>query len=160
MNKRQKKLIANIVIVLAFTVATVVGFANIKNAINRSETIRAMQLLGDDVLAYRKQYGSLPSEYYAKQFADRIGAVRLTDFQYRAQWVEFGSEPNTTILAYSQKNYKGLVKAGAIVLWLNGKVEWISKKQLEQILTAQQKQQELQWIQERLQSGKNNPSQY
>ena len=160
MNARQKKLVAHIIIVVVFTTAMVVGFANIKNAINRSETMRAMELLGNEILRHRKTYGSLPSEYQVKQFADAIGAVRLTDFNYRAQWIEFGSVPDTTVLAYSQKNYRGFVKAGYIVLWLNGKVEWMSEKQFEKILAAQQEQQELQWIKEHLQQDKDDRRQY
>ena len=151
MNVRQKKLVANIVVVITFTVAMVAGFANIKNVINRSEAMRAMELLGAEILKYRKTYGSLPPEYYIKQYIDKIGAVRLSDFHYRAPWIEFGSEPNEIILAYSEKNYKGFVKAGSIVLRLNGKVEWINKKQFEQTLAVQQKQQELEWLKEHLQ---------
>jgi hypothetical protein len=160
LNRQQKKLVANIVIVTVFTVTAVVGFAHIKDVINRSEAMRAMELLGKEILQYRKTYGSLPPEYHVKQFADTIGAVRLTDFHYRAPWIEFGAEANTTILAYCEKNYRGFVKAGSIVLWLNGKIEWVGKKQFEQILDKQQKQQELQWIQEHLQKNKDNPSQY
>ena len=156
MNARQKELVAHIVIVVIFTTAMVVGFANIKNAINRSETMRAMELLGNEILQHRKTYGSLPSEYQVKQFADALGAVRLADFHYRGQWIEFGSPPDTTILTYSQKNYRGFVKAGYVVLWLNGKVEWISKKPFEKILATQQEQQELQWIKEHLQQDKDN----
>jgi len=151
LNVRQKKLVANIVVVITFTVAMVAGFANIKNVINRSEAMRAMELLGAEILQYRKTYGSLPPEYYIKQYIDKIGAVRLSDFHYRAPWIEFGSEPNEIILAYSEKSYKGFVKAGSIVLRLNGKVEWINKKQFEQTLAVQQKQQELEWLKEHLQ---------
>lgn len=151
MNTRQKKLVANIVTVVVFTVAMVAGFANIKNAINRSEAMRAMELVGTEVLQYRKAHGSLPPEYYVKQYIGEIGAVRLSSLYYRASWIEFGSEPNNTILAYSERNYRGFVKAGSIVLWLNGKVEWMNKKQFEKTLAAQQQQQELQWIKEHLQ---------
>ncbi|MDP2974308.1 MAG: hypothetical protein Q8N60_04610, partial [Candidatus Diapherotrites archaeon] len=84
------------------------------------------------------------------------GAGRIGNLQYRAQWIEFGAQPDKTILVYAEKNYRGLVKAGYVVLWLDGRVEWMSKKQFEQILTTQQKQQELQWLQERLQK-ENNP---
>jgi hypothetical protein len=151
LNVRQKKLVTNIVTVVVFTVAMVAGFANVKNAINRSEAMRAMELLGNEILQYRKTHGSLPSEYYVKQYTNEIGAVRLSDFHYRAPWIEFGSEPNRTILAYSEKNYRGFVRAGSIMLWLNGKVEWMNKKQFEQTLAAQQKQQELEWLKEHLQ---------
>jgi len=152
-NRQQKKLIANVVTVITFTVAMVVGFANIKNAINRSETTRAMRILSNEILKYKKQYGSLPSTSYVTQFVDKIGAVRLTSLQYRAQWIEFDSDPDTAVLAYSQKDYRGLIKAGYVVLWLNGKVEWLPKKHFEQILAAQQQQQELQWLQENLQKN-------
>jgi hypothetical protein len=118
--------------------------------------MRAMELVGEEILQYRKTTGSLPPEYYVEQYIDRIGAVRLSDIYYRAPWIEFGSEPNSTILAYSEKNYKGFVKAGGIVLWLNGKAEWMNKKQFEQILVKQQKQQELQWLQEHLLENKTN----
>ncbi len=151
MNVRQKKLVTHITIVVVFTIAMVTGFANIKNLINRSEAIRTMNILGDEILRYRKTYGSLPSESYVKQYADGIGAVRLTNLAYRAQWIEFGSSPDTTILAYSWKDYRGFVKPGYVILWLNGKVEWTSKKKLEQALAEQQGQQELQWIKEHLQ---------
>jgi hypothetical protein len=150
LNARQKKLVANIVTVVVFTVAMVVGFANIKNAINRSEAMRAMELVGAEVLKYRTTHGSLPPENYVRQYIDEIGAVRLANLHYRASWIEFGSDPNSTILAYSEKNYRGLVKAGSIVLWLNGKVEWMNKHHFQQILAKQQDQQELHWIQEHL----------
>ncbi|MFA5292372.1 MAG: hypothetical protein WC496_04975 [Phycisphaerae bacterium] len=155
MNRQQKQLVANVVIVVVFTIAMIAGFSNIKNFINRSEAMRAMELLGKDLLQYRKQYGSLPNESYAKQFIEKIGAVRIGIFQYRAPWIEFGAQPDKTILAYAKKNYYGLVKAGYIVLWLDGRVEWMSKKQFEQILMTQQKQQELQWLKEHLQKQIN-----
>lgn len=140
-------------VVVIFTIAMVVGLVNIKNVINRSEAMRAMELLGREILTYRKTHGSLPAEIYVKQYAGKIGAVRLAGFHYRAPWIEFGSEPNSTVLIYAKKNYRGFVKAGGIVLWLNGKVEWMNKKQFEQILAAQQKQQELQWIKTHLQKN-------
>jgi hypothetical protein len=157
LNRKQKKLLANVITVVAFTAVMVVGFANIKNVINRSESIRALGILGKEIFQYRQKYGSLPSEIYVKQYQEAIGAVRLSDLQYRAQWIEFGSDPNTTILAYSEKKYRGFVKEGCLILWLNGKVEWISdKKRFEKILAAQQQQQELQWLQEHLRKNKDS----
>jgi hypothetical protein len=153
-NTQQKKLVANVVTVLTFTIAMVVGFANIKNTINRSEAIRAMNILSDEILKYKKQTGSLPPTVYVTQYRDRIGAVRLGNYQYRAQWIEFNADPNTTILAYSVQNYRGLVKGGYVVMRLNGKVEWMSKKHFEHFLAEQQKQQELQWLREHLQKTK------
>ena len=157
MNIRQKKLVSNSIVVLVFTVAMVATFANIKNVINRSEAMRAMELVGQEILRYRKTNGSLPPEHYVKEYINEIGVLRISDLYYRASWIEFGSEPNNTILAYSEKNYRGFVKAGSIVLWLNGRIEWMNIKQFEQALAAQQKQQELQWIKDSLRSSENRP---
>ena len=154
MNRQQKKLVANLITVMVFTITMVVGFANIKNLINRSEAMRAMDIIGNKAFEYRKQYGSLPSEQYMNQFIKNAGIVRLGNFQYRAQWIEFGSNLDTTILAYSERKYRGFIKGGYIVLWLNGKVEWTTKKQFEEILNKQQNKQELQWLKEHLQNQK------
>jgi len=126
------------------------GFANIKNKINRSESIRAMKILGQEILKYRKNYGSLPNEIYITQIKERIGAVRIGNVQYRATWIEYGAPPETTILAYAPKKYSGVVKDGYVVLWLDGRVEWIDKKEFEKTLHDQQKQQEIRWLQEQL----------
>lgn len=157
MNARQKQLVVHIIAVMVFTIVMVVGFANIKNLINRSEAMRTMKMVGSEISRYRKNYGSLPLGSFVKQYAEQIGAVRLTNLVYRAQWIEFGFDPNSTILAYSEKRYSGFVRPGCVVLWLNGNVEWMSKKQFEKTLATQQKQQELQWIKEHLQSSENQP---
>jgi hypothetical protein len=158
-NNKQKKLVANVITVVVFTTVMVVGFAYLKDIVSRSEGIRSMSVLGKEILRYRSSYGSLPPEIYVKQYSEAIGAVRLPAVQYRAQWIEFGSDPNTTILAYSAKNFRGFVKSGYVVLRLNGKVEWVDKKEFEKIISSQQQQQELQWLQERLRKNKDNLSQ-
>jgi hypothetical protein len=152
MNIRQKKLIANIVAVTVLTMVMIVGFGNIKNSVNRSEAIRAMNILSKEVFAYREKYGSLPSESFVNEFIEQASLVRLTPFQYRAAWIDYGSEPKSTILAYSQKCYSGLVKSGYVVLWLNGNVEWVEKNNFDSIINKQQKTQELQWIKEHFQN--------
>ena len=47
MNRQRKKLVANLITVMVFTITMVVGFANIKNLINRSEAMRAMDIIGN-----------------------------------------------------------------------------------------------------------------
>lgn len=153
MNIQQKKLVANVITVSFFTIVMIVGFANLKNTINRSESMRAIDLIGKEVLQYRKQNGSLPNESYVNQYIVEIGAVRLRGLQYRAAWIEFGSQPDKTILAYAEKTYKGFVKSGYVVLWLDGRVEWMGKKQFEKILAEQQQKQEIQWLQEEMQKN-------
>jgi hypothetical protein len=154
MKKHQRKLVVNFIVVITFTTAMVIGFSNLKNLINRSEALRSMEILGKEVLAYRQTYGSLPNESFAKQIIEQIGAVRLTGFQYRAPWIEYNCDPNITILAYSETPSAGLVQHGTVVLWLNGKTEWISQKDFNKIIESQQKQQELNWLKEHLQKGR------
>jgi len=128
-----------------------VGFSNIKNLINRAESMRTMEMVGRAVLEYRREYGSLPNEAYVNQYIEKIGAVRLGGFNYRAAWIEYGSEPNSTILAYLEKKFRGFVESGYIVLWLNGKVEWMAKDKFESILARQQSEYELQWLKKHMQ---------
>lgn len=155
MNTQQKKLVTNIITVAIFTAVMIVGFANIKNLINRTESIRAMNVLSKEVFAYRQKYGSLPNQVYVDDFVDRAGLVRLGPLQYRAMWITYGSEPNSTILAYSEKIYRGFVKSGYVVLWYDGRVEWFEKEALEKILAEQQKKDEIQWLHEHLRQKKN-----
>ncbi|MCE5339947.1 MAG: hypothetical protein LLF92_02295 [Planctomycetaceae bacterium] len=151
MNTQQKKLVANIITVSFFTIVMIVGFANIKNSINRAESIRAMNVLSKEIFSYRQKYGSLPNQIYVDDFIDRAGLVRVGPLQYRAMWIEYGSDPNSTILAYSEKIYGGFVKSGYIVLWYNGKVKWYEKKYFEKLLAEQQKKDEVQWMLQHLQ---------
>jgi hypothetical protein len=150
-NIQQKKLVANIITVTFFTIVMIVGFANIKNSINRTESIRAMNVLSKEVFSYRQKYGSLPNQIYVDDFIDRAGLVRIGALQYRAAWIEYGSEPNSTILAYSEKIYSGFVKSGYVVLWYDGRVEWYEKKYFEKLLADQQKKDEVKWLFDHLQ---------
>ena len=154
MNTQQKKLVANIITVAFFTIIMIVGFANIKNNINRTESIRAMNVLSKEIFSYRQKFGSLPNQLYVDDFIDRAGLVRIGPLQYRAAWIEYGSEPNSTILAYSEKVYGGFVKSGYVVLWYNGKVEWFEKNFFEKLLAEQQKKDELQWLLDHLRQEK------
>jgi len=153
-NTQQKKLVANIITVAFFTTVMIVGFANIKNLINRTESIRAMNVLSKEVFAYRQKYGSLPNQLYVDDYVERAGLVRLGPLQYRAMWIEYGSEPNNTILAYSERTYGGFVQSGYVVLWYDGRVEWFDKNNFEKILSAQQKKDELQWLKDHLRQEK------
>jgi len=146
MDRRQKKLVSNLITVSIFTIVMVFGLVTFKDAVNKSEAIRATELLSKEILAYHKRSGSLPSKNYIDQFLERIGAVRIGEIQYRAQWIGYGSDKAKTILAYSKKNYSGLLKSGYIVIRLNGQVEWMSPNRFEPVLQIQQQQSELDWL--------------
>jgi hypothetical protein len=148
MNKRQKSLILNIILVLAITTAFIVLMMNVKDLLNKKEAMRAMGIVGQELLNYREHYGSLPPESFLANIKEQF--VRLGTLNYRAQWIGFDSEPNT-ILAYTYKNYHSLAaRRGYVVLRLDGRIEWIGKKQFEELLRKQQTSSEIEILQEEL----------
>jgi len=148
MNKRQKSLILNIILVLAITTAFIVLMINVKDLLNKKEAMRAIRAVGQELLNYREQYGSLPPESYLTRIREKF--VRLGTLNYRAQWIGFDSEPNT-ILAYTHKDYHSLAtRGGYVVLRLDGRVEWIGKKQFEALLKKQQTSREIEMLHEKL----------
>jgi len=118
---------------------------NVKDHINKSEAIRAMELLGQRVREYREKHHSTPPESYFNQQKNVLGAVRLGEVNYRAQWIGFDSSPDT-ILAYSWTNYLFLVKDGYVVMMLDGRVEWMDKDDFEILLKKQQTQSEIELL--------------
>jgi hypothetical protein len=145
MNKRQKSLILNIILVLAITTAFIVLMMNVKDLLNKNEAMRAMEIVGQEVLSYRKQYGSLPSELFLTSIKEQF--VRLGTLHYRAQWIGFDSDPNT-ILAYTKHDFHSLATSeGYVILRLDGRVEWMGTKQFETLLRKQQTSAELDILQ-------------
>lgn len=139
MNKRQKAILIDFTIVIVATVIAVVAMINFKDWINRSEATRAMHQLGQIVLQYRKEHGSVPPQSYVDSIRENLeGNVRLGGLKYRARWIDFESSPDE-VLAYAEKNYRSLfLGKGFIVLRLDGTVEWMGKKHFEDLLAQQQ----------------------
>ena len=144
MNKKQKWVLTNFALVILITAAAVLGMIELKNWVNRSEAMRAMEQLQQTVAAYKQKNGSVSPESYVdgiiKTFA---GEPRLGDLYYRAQWIAFDSPPNT-ILAYVIKNYRSLFShPGAIVLRFDGRIEWMDKASFDKLIAGQQTPMEL-----------------
>ena len=140
MQKRQKLILIRFTVVIIVTVVAVVAMISFKDWVNRSESMLAMDSLGKIILKYRAENGSVPPESYVNSIKTNLpGNVRLGDlFRYRALWLSFDSPPDT-ILAYAPKRYRSLIlKNGAIVLRLNGRVEWLDMKDFETLLAKQQ----------------------
>jgi hypothetical protein len=112
---------------------------NLKDWVNRSEAMRAMEHLGKLVLQYRQENGSVPPQSYVDNIKTNLkGHVRLGNLQYRAFWIDFDSTPDD-VLAYIEKKYRSFVLSnGFIVLRLDGRVEWMQKQQLDILLARQQ----------------------
>jgi hypothetical protein len=142
MNKRQKIIILKFIIVFAVTAIAAFAMIVIKDNVNHSEAIRAMNILGQKLLEYKKTYGSLPPESYLdKIYEDIQGNVRLGKVKYRAVWITLDSGPDE-IMAYAEKSPSLFRKGSFIVLRLNGKVEWMEKQKFTSLLESQQSQME------------------
>ena len=150
MNRPQKKLLTNFIFVLIIMVGFAVFMVNVRSRINSSEAERSLDILGKEVLNYRRQYGSLPNESYIETVKKEFKIARLGSIRYRAQWIEFGADANSTILAYTTKPFKRFFKKYHIILWLDGRVERHRKADFERILDKQQKDVELKWLMENI----------
>ena len=151
MNRRQKTILTNTIIVLVVTTIAVVAMINLKNWVNRSEAMRAMESLSQTILQYREKYGSVPPESYIDRTKEELeGHVRLGEVIYRAQWISFESKPDE-ILAYTERPHNSwLFGQKHVVLRLDGRVEWVDKRELETLLAQQQSSQELEMLHKKL----------
>jgi len=148
-NKRQKAILVKFITVIVITAVAVVAMINFKDWVNRSEAMRAMEHLGQMVLQYRKNHGSVPPESYVDGIKEDLeGHVRLGNLRDRARWLDFESTPDE-ILAYTEKNYRSLlVGKGYVVLRLDGRVEWMGKREFETLLAQHQSPMEIQMLQQ------------
>lgn len=144
LTKRQNIIVAKFAVVVALTIFAAFTMFNVKDYINRRESMLAMAQLGQYILEYKKNNRSLPAESNIGEIQKKIeGSVRLGKIKYRAIWITFDA-PADTILAYAQKSYHSLfLKSGYIVLRLNGKVEWMETKEFESLLKSQQTPEEI-----------------
>jgi hypothetical protein len=139
MNRRQKALLTESILVLTATALAVVGLIHLRDYINRSEALRAMGQLGEHILEYRTQYGSLPPESFVNGVRGRVeGALRLGNVKYRALHIG-PNAPGDTILAYSFRSYPTPFLAdGYVVLRLDRTVEWIRTPEFAGLFATQQ----------------------
>ena len=151
MNKRQKALLLESVTIIVITVAAVIAIINLKQWVSRSETIQVMEQLGQIVLQYRKEHGSVPSEDYIRSIEEDLeGQVHLGKLQYRARWINLDSNPNE-VLAYAEKRFRcSLLSDGYAVLRLDGRVDWVGKEEFRKLLSQQRRKspQELKMLQQ------------
>ncbi len=135
MNKRQRQLLVRFCIVMALTIALIVGLSQYRNVVNKSEAIRSMNILSIEIAKYNLYHGELPSSSYISDIIARYGLLRVGPVECRSQWIEPGSGPET-ILLFSKKNYNSLfVKSGYIYITKEDMLEseHILKLQLKKI---------------------------
>ena len=144
MKKRQKSMLIEVIVVVTITTLAVLAMINFKDYVNKSEATKSFHQLSGIIKDYKEKYGSIPPESYLQQIKDDLqGSLRLGGLQYRSRWIDFDSPPDT-ILAYTERNFRSpFVDSGYVVLKLNGQVQWMEKKEFEQILATQQTPQEI-----------------
>jgi hypothetical protein len=136
---RKKALLIESSLVLGATVVAVAGMIHLKDYVNRSEAVRAMTHLGELILDHRQTQGSLPPQSFVDDAkGDLEGSVRMGRVRYRALWIG-PDAPDETILAYSHKRHpSSLLKDGYVVLYLDGRVEWLPSARFKRLLIDQQ----------------------
>lgn len=149
MNKRQKAALLNIILVVTLTAIAVVAMVNFKDWVNHTEAMRAMDHLGRVALKYRQDYHAVPPESHIDNIRKNLqGHARLGELYYRARWIDFESSDDE-ILACTEKSYHSFfLGSGAIVLRLDGRVEWMDTKQFRALLAKQQSPSEIELFRE------------
>src|SRR4030042_5886805 len=125
MNKRQKIIIAKLVIVVTVTIFAAVVLMNLKAVCLRREAVRAMANLSLEIMKYKKAYIFLPpQEYLDTIIRDTKVQGLLGNVQYRSLTTTDAKEDE--ILAYTETNYHTMFhKDNCLVIRLNGSVEWM-----------------------------------
>lgn len=145
MNPKQRSTILNFVTVIVVTVIFVSIMANVRGLLNKSEAIRSMELLGQRVKIYRQQRHSTPPKSFVVGGDPSISLARLGDINYRSHWISYNAKPDT-ILGYTYKKFGFFAGKGYVVMFLDGDVMWMEKKQFEQLLAKQQTQAEIELL--------------
>jgi len=143
MNKRQKWALIKFTAVVLITVGSVAVIAELKNGVNRAETIRAMEHLGKIVSDYKQKNGYVPPESFVDNLKESlVGQARLGNLNYRARWLDADSSPDT-ILAFAKRGSNSLFfKPEVIVLLYDGKVQRMEEESFDKMFAAQQKPEE------------------
>lgn len=139
MDRRQKAILIEVALVLIVTLIAVIGMINFKDYINRSESIKVMQQVGQIVTEYRRQHNRVPSESMVlREMRNIKSAVRLSGIIYRGLWIDLEAEPND-ILAYAKKSYPAsLLDDGYVVLRVDANTVWMDGDEFEALLAQQQ----------------------
>jgi hypothetical protein len=134
-------------LVMAVTTVAVGTMIYFKDYVNRSEAMRAMEQLGQRIVRYRQENGSVPPESFVNNVRENVdGYVRLGKLTYRGLWIDFESAPDE-ILAYVEKDYHSWsLGKGCIVLSLDGRIQWLDKQQFLTLLKQQQSAEEIRML--------------
>ena len=138
-NKKKKLVLRDIAAVLLVTLLAIVVMINVRDWVNHTESMRAMEHLSRIITEYREKYKAVPPQPYIDRVKEELeGYARFGGLTYRALWITFDSEPDE-ILAYLERNYSSwFIEDGFIVLQLNGQVVTMLSEDFKKLLAEQQ----------------------
>jgi hypothetical protein len=149
MNRRQKAVLLEVIIVILVTIVAVVAILNLRDYFNRRSARLAMIVLGNRIKSYRAEHGIVPSESWVKGQRETLpGRDRLGELHYRARWIDFETEPNEILLYTGEKSRSIIFSDGFLVLRLKEvhptsrrggvNIEWMARREFEAMLAEQQ----------------------
>lgn len=148
LTKKQRQTLRDFLTVIAITSFAIFLLFNFKDMVNKTESMKVMQQLGNIITEYREDRGIVPPESYIEDVQKNVpGFERLGNhLHYRGIWLDYQSNPND-IIAYSVKSYRNLlVEPGVIILRLDGSVEYVSAKEFEKIMQNQMSEYEREYM--------------
>jgi type II secretory pathway pseudopilin PulG len=138
MNRRQRALLIESLIVVGVALVAITALINLKDWTNRREALRAMANISQQVQTYEREHGSIPTPDYIDSLKESApGRARLGKLKYPVLSTEQNS-PDSAILAYTQQRYRSfLIHSGYVVLFRNGQVSWMLPEQFQSVFTEQ-----------------------
>jgi hypothetical protein len=136
MNRRQRALLIESLIVVGVATVAITVLINLKDWTNRRESLRAMANIAQKVQSYEQEHGSIPTPDYIDSLKESApGRGRLGKLKYPVLPISQNS-PENAILAYTQQRYRSfLIHSGYVVLFRNGQVNWMLPEQFQALLT-------------------------
>lgn len=135
MNRRQRALLLESLIVIGVVLISMVLLINLKDGTNRREALRAMAHISQRIQTYLDAHNAMPTPDYIDNLKlSAPGRARLGKLEYRTQAFQ-ANAPDNAILAYTQQTYRSfLIDSGHVVLFRSGQVRWMPPDQFQAAL--------------------------
>ena len=138
MNKKQRAMLIRLVLVIVITVGMVFAMVNVKEVVNKKESMLAARNLNFEILKYKQTNNKWPLQSYVDEKAKQIqGRTRLGKVEYRASMFDYVGS-NDVVVFYIKREYSGpFIGSGYIVAKVNGKVEWLTEQDFDILMSLQ-----------------------
>jgi len=134
---RRGRLKRMVMLPLFFTVLFVFLVILVHDWFTKKEYIANMEKIGLQVSDFQKSHNRLPSSTEFLGFSLQARSLQLSSIVYGRDLVAEGAAGNT-VLAHSPCTNLRLLADGHAVLYLDGRVEWVSPEEMGRLLTNRQ----------------------